>query len=90
MFVTKWWTFSGFGFRTHSSVVKEHECTGLSYDIVWTPRIGERQQEHGCGFESVNELEHSWDLTVSRYKVKGWTPTRWWQWWRRDDTRLTS
>jgi len=53
------------------------------YEISWTPKWGEGMQRiREDGFTSRSEMEQARRETIERI---GWTPPKWWQWWRMND-----
>lgn len=61
----------------------EHSCQlGHGYTVVYD---GGNARVHACGFDTREEMERE---RADCLKQVGWTPPRWWQWWRWNDTRL--
>lgn len=53
--------------------------------VRWTTFDGNVFTFELSGYSTVEEAKFD---ALRRAKVVGWTPPRWWQWWRRDDTTL--
>jgi hypothetical protein len=66
----------------------EHPLPHYGQTIEWTTIWGEcyTVEVWGCACCSTREDVTRDALTVAR--LAGWTPPRWWQWWRRNDTRV--
>lgn len=57
----------------------------FGYQVVWNRNPGERAVYEESGFETRDEMYAARDELLREI---GWTPPRWWQYWRWDDTRL--
>lgn len=53
--------------------------------IRWTDFDGSKTTVSVNGFETLEEARAA---AVRSAKDSGWTPPRWWQWWRWEDTRI--
>lgn len=54
--------------------------------IVWTSFGGDRSCINVDGCLTPEEARRD---AINSAKRLGWTPPRWWQWWRWDDTRIS-
>lgn len=52
--------------------------------IVWTKFNGEKISTSIAS----NCCNYAKQETIRDAKELGWTPPKWWQWWRRNDTRI--
>lgn len=59
--------------------------TTFSAEIYWTQKDGTVTKVKVSGRESSEQAAKDvlWDALMF-----GWTPPRWWQWWRKNDTTL--
>lgn len=55
------------------------------YRIDWTDSDGTRSYASTNGHRSPAAAR---DAALRMAKAMGWTPPRWWQWWRWDDTQV--
>ena len=54
--------------------------------VRWTRRNGQVSEYRLTDFSNVGDLEVELKHIRRRIEREGWTPPRWWQWWRRHDT----
>ena len=54
-------------------------------DITYTDFWG---RETICGCNGHDTLEEAQKEAIEMAKLDGWTPPKWWEWWRRKDTRI--
>ena len=59
-------------------------CLQYSYELHWTPTWGGGTTTYGV--TCCRSQEDAWAIVVAMAERDGWTPPRWWQWWRRGDT----
>jgi hypothetical protein len=61
---------------------------GVTYGVTirWTDRNGQQS----CGVDGCETREEAWEQAEGFARRGGWTPPKWWQWWRWHDTRLPS
>ena len=61
---------------------------GVTYGVTirWTDRNGQQS----CGVDGCETAEEAWEQAEGFARRCGWTPPKWWQWWRWHDTRLPS
>ncbi len=59
------------------------------YSIHWTQFDGTKQRVSAEWFDTLEEMERERAEAFKTLKKVGWTPPRWWQWWRWNDTRLS-
>lgn len=57
--------------------------TTYGYSIEWTTRSGRQS----VGVDGCSTAIKAYEKTVQFAKDCGWTPPRWWQFWRWSDTR---
>jgi hypothetical protein len=53
--------------------------------IRWTDFDGTISRITNSGYDSADEARHE---AIERARELGWTPPKWWQFWRWDDTRI--
>ena len=54
--------------------------------IIWHDFDGARTEYNIDGCDTPEEARQ---LAIEAASYFGWTPPKWWQWWRWDDTRIT-
>ena len=55
------------------------------FRINWKTFDGESCCVKSSGHKSI---DHAKAYCIASAEMAGWTPPKWWQWWRRGDTRL--
>ena len=50
--------------------------------VSWSPSLGIRLSVSVIGFETREDARRE---AIKQAKELGWTPPRWWQWWRRSE-----
>jgi hypothetical protein len=53
--------------------------------IMWTTFRGRCTV---VGITEADSDEDAWTVAIRVARARGWSPPRWWQWWRWQDTRL--
>lgn len=59
---------------------------GYSYTLVWTLPNGDRTIVESRRFDTREAMEEDRNWYLIRWKERGWTPPKWWQWWRKGDS----
>lgn len=59
--------------------------TRWGFKVSWSGGDGSRTTIAGEGYTSREEMERARDAALAELE---WTPPRWWQFWRWNDTRL--
>jgi hypothetical protein len=62
----------------------EREPIEAGFKISWTGFWGDKQTVHYRG----TNLDHCRRMAIDDAMRAGWTPPKWWQLWRWDDTRI--
>jgi hypothetical protein len=55
-------------------------------DITYTDFWGSKTT---CGVSGLDTPDEALNEALKLAKLDGWSPPRWWQWWRRNDTRIS-
>src|SRR5688500_1268034 len=81
-------TRRAFGSVNHTDLAAMIEASPnrviYGFTIKWTDFDGSRHEVASTGFHSGLDARRS---VIGAARQAGWTPPRWWQWWRWNDTR---
>jgi hypothetical protein len=60
--------------------------TTYGQELHWTPGPFDGTMIYGV--RGCATPEAAWEAVVATAQRDGWTPPRWWQWWRKRDTKI--
>lgn len=71
--------------ENHISTAPPQVMIGYAQEIHWTDLRGRTQSIRVEGCQTAEEVRAK---AIDMAEMSGWTPPRWWQWWRWNDTRV--